>query len=86
MKQQYFNKKSNLGEMEEQQFKPGNSTCQGLEVGGMRTSPPGGAGGGRAGAACGGGGAGAQGRGTPDELRAQGFQEGAFLQEGMRSG
>lgn len=86
MKQQYFNKKSNLGEMEEQQFKPGNSMCQGPEVGGMQTSPPGGAGGDRAGAACGGGGAGAQGRGAPDELWAQGFQEGAFLQEGMRSG
>lgn len=27
-----------------------------------------------------------QGRGAPDELRAQGFPEGAFLQGGMRSG
>lgn len=74
MKQQYFNKslkKSNLGEMEEWQLKPGNSTCQGPEVGGMWITPQ---------EEWEETGLHAQGRGAPDDLRAQGFREGAFLQ------
>lgn len=69
--------KLNLGEMEEVQLKPGNGHARARRWAPCRPSPQ---------EEREETGLDGQGRGAPDELRAQGFPGRAFLQGGMRSG